>query len=89
MEARLAAYSNASKLAEDARVQIRRQHQSSVKKGKYSRHSSEHQEVGAFLEVSVALKCNERDPQFQKLQDRHITEVDTVLAHIKRSSGAR
>jgi ribosome recycling factor len=89
VEARLAAYSNASKLAEEARVQIRRQHQASVKKGKYSRHSTEHHEVCAFLEVSLASKCNEWDSQFQKLQDRHIAEVDTVLARIKRSTGAR
>jgi ribosome recycling factor len=88
VEARLAAYSNASKLAEDARVQIRRQHQSSVKKGKYSRHSSEHHEVGTLLEVFLS-KCNKSDSQFQKLQDRHIAEVDAVLAHIKRSTGAR
>jgi len=70
VEARQVAYSNASKLAEDARVQIRRQHQASLKKGKYSRHSTEYHE-------------------FQKLQDRHIAEVDAVLAHIKRSTGAR
>ncbi|KAF8491868.1 ribosome recycling factor [Russula emetica] len=70
VEARLAAYSDSSKLAEDARVQIRRQHQASLKKRKYSRHSTEHHE-------------------FQKLQDRHIAEVDTVLAHVKRSTGAR
>jgi len=70
VEARLAAYSNSSKLAEDARIQIRRQHQASLKKRKYSRHSTEHHE-------------------FQKLQDRHIAEVDTVLAHVKRSTGAR
>lgn len=89
MEARLAAYSNALKLAEDARVQIRRQHQTSVKKGKYSRHSSEHHEVSTFQRVSLASKCNKNYPQFQKLQDRHVAEVDTVLAHIKRSTGAR
>jgi ribosome recycling factor len=89
VEARLAAYSNASKLAEEARVQIRRQHQTSVKKGKYARHSTEYHEVGAFLEASLVSKCNECDSQFQKLQDRHIAEVDTVLAHIKRSTGAR
>jgi len=70
VEARLAAYSTASKKAEEARVQIRRQHQASVKKGKYSRHSIVHDE-------------------FQKLQDRHIADVDTVLAQIKKNSGAR
>jgi hypothetical protein len=48
VEARLAAYSTASKKAEEARVQIRRQHQASVKKGKYSRHSIAHDEVRAF-----------------------------------------
>ncbi|KAI0251908.1 ribosome recycling factor [Lactifluus subvellereus] len=70
VEARLAAYSTASKLAEDARVQIRRQHQASVKKGKYAKHSIEHDE-------------------FQKLQARYIAEVDTVLAQIRKSTGAR
>jgi hypothetical protein len=60
-----------------------------VKKGKYSRRSTEHLEVGAFLEVSLVLKFNEYGFQFQKLQERHITEVDAVLAHIKRSTGAR
>ncbi|KAI0280387.1 ribosome recycling factor domain-containing protein [Russula aff. rugulosa BPL654] len=70
VEARQAAYSNASKLAEDARVQIRRQHQASLKKGKYPRHSTEYHE-------------------FQKLQERHVAEVDTVLARMKRSTGAR
>ncbi|KAH9990986.1 ribosome recycling factor-domain-containing protein [Russula compacta] len=70
IEARLAAYSTASKQAEDARVQIRRQHQASMKKGKYSRHSIEHDE-------------------FKKLQDRHIAEVDMVMARIKKNTGAR
>ena len=51
MEARLAAYSAALKQAENARVQIRRQHQASVKRGKYSKHSIAYEEVGArFLE---------------------------------------
>ncbi|KAI9511674.1 ribosome recycling factor-domain-containing protein [Russula earlei] len=70
VEARLAAYSAASKLAEETRVQIRRQLQASVKKGKYPRHSVQYDE-------------------FRKLQDRHIADVDAVLAHIKRSTGAR
>lgn len=56
VEARLAAYSTASKQAEDARVQIRRQHQASVKKGKYLRHSIEHDEVSAFPEVSHCIE---------------------------------
>jgi len=70
VEARLAAYSAASKQAEDARVQIRRQHQASVKRGKYLRRSVEYD-------------------QFQKLQDRHIADVDAVLAQIKKNTGAR
>jgi ribosome recycling factor len=89
VEARLAAYSNASKLAEDVRVQIRRQHQASLKKGKYSRHSTEYQEVSTFFRrVFLELKRT-RFFKFQKLQDRHITEVDTVLARMKQSTGAR
>jgi hypothetical protein len=56
VEARLAAYSNASKLAEDVRVHIRRQHQASLKKGKYSRHSTEHQEVSTYFKGFPCIK---------------------------------
>ncbi|KAN0127224.1 Ribosome recycling factor domain containing protein [Lactarius tabidus] len=70
VEARHAAYSTASKQAENARVQIRRHHQAGVKRGKYSKHSIEYEEL-------------------HKLQDRHIAEVDTILARIKKSTGAR
>ena len=52
VEARLAAYSSASKLAEDARVKIRRQHQASLKKGKYARHSTEYDKVSTVFLVS-------------------------------------
>jgi ribosome recycling factor len=92
VEARLAAYSNASKLAEDARVKIRRQHQASLKKGKYSRHSTEYNEVSTFFRGFPCIENGMNTNflfKFQKLQDRHIAEVDTVLAHIKRSTGAR
>jgi len=41
-----------------------------VKKGRYSKHSIEHDE-------------------FHKLQARYIAEVDTVLAQIRKSTGAR
>ncbi|KAH9974023.1 ribosome recycling factor [Lactifluus volemus] len=70
VEARLAAYSTASKQAEDARVQIRRQYQASVRKRKCAKRSIEHDE-------------------FQRLQDRYITEVDTALAQIRKNTGAR
>lgn len=70
VDARLAAYSTASKLAENARMQIRRQHQASVKRGKYAKHSIVHDEL-------------------QKLQDRHIAEVDAILARTKKNTGAR
>ncbi|KAH9174698.1 ribosome recycling factor [Lactarius sanguifluus] len=70
VEARLAAYSTASKQAESARVQIRRQHQASVKRGKFPKRSIANDEL-------------------QKLQDRHIAEVDAILARVKKSTGAR
>jgi ribosome recycling factor len=64
VEARLNAYSNASKLAEDARVQIRRQHQASLKKGKYSRHSTEYHEVST-LEVFFVSERTEYEFSLQ------------------------
>jgi hypothetical protein len=52
VQARLAAYSNASKQAEDARVQIRRHCQASMKKGKYAKHSVEHDEVSVDIRTA-------------------------------------
>ncbi|KAI0264730.1 ribosome recycling factor-domain-containing protein [Gloeopeniophorella convolvens] len=70
VEARLAAYTSAARQAEETRVQIRRHHQASVKKGKYGKHSAELDE-------------------FSKLQDKHIADVDAILAQLKKSTGAR
>ncbi|KAI0313328.1 ribosome recycling factor [Amylostereum chailletii] len=70
IDARLSLYNTAARHAEEIRVQIRRAHQSSLKKGKYGKHSSE-------LD------------QFQKLLDRHIAEVDSILAQLKKSTAAR
>ncbi|KAH9055622.1 ribosome recycling factor [Lactarius vividus] len=90
VDARIAAYSTASKQAENARVQIRRQHQASVKRGKFPKHSIANDEVGVhFLEV-LPLANKENDiSKLQKLQDRHIAEVDAILARVKKSTGPR
>lgn len=37
-------------------MQIRRQHQASVKRGKYSKHSIEYEEVGALFQRFLAKK---------------------------------
>ncbi|KAI6039629.1 ribosome recycling factor domain-containing protein [Pisolithus marmoratus] len=54
VEARTALVSNAQRLAEDARVQIRRVHQASVKKGKYEKHSVELDEFRGLADKNVA-----------------------------------
>lgn len=54
VEARTALVSNAQRLAEDARVQIRRAHQASVKKGKYEKHSVEIDEFRRLADKNVA-----------------------------------
>ncbi|KAI6144758.1 ribosome recycling factor domain-containing protein [Pisolithus tinctorius] len=54
VEARTALVSNAQRLAEDARVQIRRVHQASVKKGKYEKHSVEIDEFRRLADKNVA-----------------------------------
>lgn len=54
----------AGKKAEDARVQYRKLHQASVKKGKYEKRSIE-------LEV------------FQDLIDKHIADIDKIVADMK------
>ncbi|KAI0056593.1 ribosome recycling factor [Artomyces pyxidatus] len=70
VDARLAVYGTATRQAEETRVQIRRQHQASVKKGKYAKHSVELDE-------------------FQKLHDRYMADIETILAQIKKSTGAK
>lgn len=54
VEARNALAGTASRMAEDVRVQIRKHHQASVKKGKYEKHSVELEAVsGCVLVTSV------------------------------------
>ena len=45
VEARNALAATANRMAEDVRVQIRKHHQASIKKGKYEKHSVELEEV--------------------------------------------
>ncbi|KAK7451056.1 hypothetical protein VKT23_012731 [Stygiomarasmius scandens] len=68
VEARTALVTAAQRQAEDSRVQIRKHHQASLKRGKYEKHSIELEE-------------------FQKLTDRYIGEIDTILAQLKKSTG--
>lgn len=48
---------SAQRLAEDARVQIRRIHQAGVKKGKFEKHSVELDEVG-YDHITIELPVN-------------------------------
>ncbi|KAF8438857.1 ribosome recycling factor domain-containing protein [Boletus edulis BED1] len=70
VEARNTLAVTTSRMAEDVRVQLRKHHQASVKKGKYEKHSVELEE-------------------FQKLSDRHIAEVDKILAQTKKATGSK
>ena len=45
MEGRLALYAAAKKKAEEIRMQVRKQHSASLKKGKFEKHSIEIEEV--------------------------------------------
>ncbi|KAM6492711.1 Ribosome recycling factor domain containing protein, partial [Amanita muscaria] len=69
VEARLAEYTAQQRKVEDIRVQIRKAFQTSVKRGKYGKHS---------IELS----------EFQKLSDRHISDVDQILASLKKATGS-
>ncbi|KAG6831866.1 hypothetical protein H0H92_006983 [Tricholoma furcatifolium] len=70
VEARLSLYTGAHRKAEEIRVQVRKQHQASLKRGKYEKHSIELEE-------------------FQKLTDRNIKEIDSILADLKKATGAK
>jgi ribosome recycling factor len=45
IEARHALYATAQRQAEDARVQVRKHHQTAIKKGGFKKHSQELEEV--------------------------------------------
>jgi len=69
VDARKELFNIAKRKAEEIRVQIRKQHQTSLKRGKYGKHSIEQEE-------------------FQKLTDKHIAEVDAILASLQKATGA-
>ncbi|KAF5351122.1 hypothetical protein D9756_008223 [Leucocoprinus leucothites] len=69
VDARKELFAGAKRKAEEIRVQVRKQHQASIKRGKYEKHSIELEE-------------------FQKLTDRHIGEIDAILASLQKSTGA-
>ncbi|PPR08296.1 hypothetical protein CVT24_002454 [Panaeolus cyanescens] len=70
VEARKELFAAAKRKAEDIRVQIRKQHTVSLKRGKYEKHSVELEE-------------------FQKLTDKYVKEVDTVLAALQKATGGK
>ncbi|KAF8189933.1 ribosome recycling factor domain-containing protein [Mycena galopus ATCC 62051] len=69
VESNTAMVTAASRKAEDVRVQIRKLHQTSVKRGNYKKHSIELEE-------------------FQKLSDRHIAEVEKIVANLKNATSS-
>ncbi|KAG6887654.1 hypothetical protein C0992_011324 [Termitomyces sp. T32_za158] len=86
VDARLALYTTAQRKAEEIRVQVRKQHQASLKRGKYEKHSVELEEVSMNLFFFV---LNSHFQQFQKLTDRYVGEVDKILASLKKATGAK
>ncbi|KAJ7627647.1 ribosome recycling factor domain-containing protein [Mycena polygramma] len=69
VESNTAMVTAASRKAEDVRVQIRKHHQASLKRGNYKKHSIELEE-------------------FQKLTDRHIADVDKIVADLKKATNS-
>ena len=57
-----------------------------MKKGKFQKHSVELDEV-SYTHVTLQLHVN--FVQFQKLADKNITEVETILALMKKSAASR
>ncbi|KIJ15328.1 hypothetical protein PAXINDRAFT_169134 [Paxillus involutus ATCC 200175] len=54
VEARNALVSTAQRMAEDVRIQVRKIHQASIKKGKYEKHSIELEEFQKLTDKNVA-----------------------------------
>lgn len=82
VESRNALIKSAQLKAEDIRVQIRKHHQSSLKRGKYEKHSVEleeaSQEDSRYFSISPSF-------QFQKLAHRYVAEVDKILTELKKA----
>ncbi|PBK88249.1 hypothetical protein ARMGADRAFT_1054941 [Armillaria gallica] len=71
LDSRLSVVTAAAKKAEDARVQCRKLHQASIKKGKYEKR-----------------RLNWRR-YFQDLLDKHVAEIDKIMADMTKTSGLR
>jgi len=86
VEARTNIYAGAKRKAEEIRVQIRKQHGTSIKKGKYEKHSIELEEVRNLVLFPVVCSnfC-----QFQKLTDKYVKETDLILANLQKATGAK
>jgi ribosome recycling factor len=70
-------------------VQIRKHHQLSVKKGGYKKFTPELEAVRLFSLLPATSAEAFYALQFQKLLDRHIAEVDKILAAMKKTAGAK
>lgn len=67
-------------------MQVRKHHSSSLKKGKYAKHSIEMEEVMSnSLNVSVRQMLMIHSLQFQKLTDKYVKEVDRILGDLQKS----
>ena len=75
-------------MAEDVRVQIRKHHQTTVKKGKYEKHLVELGEVSQRCR-DQCWKSEMISVSFRKLSKKHITEVNKILAQTKEATGSK
>lgn len=84
----MALVTGAHRKSEDVRVQIRKIHQASLKRGKYEKHSIELEEVSSAFGVPLRHVLMVARLKFQKLTDRHIGDVDKIIADLKKATGA-
>jgi ribosome recycling factor len=85
VEARIALYTAAHRQSEDIRVQIRKIHQASIKRGKYPKHSPELAAVRLSSAISNLILIILS--QFQTLEKTSIAEVDKILVGLKKATG--
>lgn len=89
IDARKELYAAAKKKAEEIKVQVRKHHAASLKRGKYEKHSIELEEVRLPPRILYHNVLTVSKSQFQKLTDKYVKETDKILADLQKATGAK
>jgi len=89
VEARQAQFAAVSKTAEDTRVQLRSHHDAGIRKFGFPKRSRGAEVVRFAVCIATLLDTYDVCVQFKKLMDEHVSQIDSALAALKKSTGLK